>query len=297
MNDSSITRLLLLLTPVLLAGCDLAEPLLTDQDSLDAETSQESINELAVSTCEAAVACCGAEAAACSTNLANGIDALIIDVDLATSYAGLLVARDMTCPLLPFAAEVTSTCAPGSLCESPCKPYTGAVAVGGNCQSFSGVDDCAQGLLCFTTAGAAGGMNLPEGVEVGVCSDPCARVGQACNDQAGQWPTAGRYLQAGSSPCGPAGYCEAPAPSQDGICQAVQLEGQACPLGIECAPKLYCDPQASVCTPRLTDGQACSGSGAEQCVDGFICNLGSCQREWSAPDPAAMVGCGWLFNQ
>ena len=261
----------------MLLACDLAEPVL--QDVVDAQTPLE-IESLVEEACASIEACCGLEAPSCASELTSHVEGVLFAAEYAADL-GVEVTRDEACPLLPFEPEIAARCSAEPQCTAPCKPYVGSVEAGGACRGVLDVDDCAQGLLCFSTfAGSTG-------VREGVCADPCDRVGQACTDDDGLMPTGGKYLFRGSWACGPVAYC-----SGAGVCASVHAIGGACADGTGCVEGSYCGPEGA-CVVRLGLDAACSSTA--ECTDGLLCDEGSgtCRQEWEGLDPEAPLGCAW----
>ena len=232
-------------------GCGVGRPVLEDRDPEQVERFEEA--------CATIETCCDMDMPRC-------LDGFVAEADEKTRQhrravsLGIEATRDDACPMTSMDVQEPTACAMEASCAPPCKPFVGTVGVGGECHRAATIDDCAQGLLCFAAASGASASR----VDVGVCADPCDRVGQRCDASPEVFPDDGSaiYWRTKSNPCGPLAFC-----GDDGSCAPVVREGEPC-------------------------------ASSNECIYGFECDAGTrtCVREWSAAEADAPVGCEWLIE-
>jgi hypothetical protein len=267
---------------VAIVGCDLGEPVVQGTPVLEDVESMETLDFDSI--CADIEACCGIDTVHCAQELSTLADGVAWDVQFLADH-GVQLQRDDACPVLPHASALALQCNVDEACVAPCNPWVGTVEAGSQCRRFGHASDCAQGLQCF------GAIEAQDGMDIGVCADPCATTGIACRNS-GSFVSNGWLLE-GSRQCGPVGYCDADIDAW-ATCTPVLQAGDPCPQGRGCAIGLYCDSAgpSQVCAPRKSPGSTCDPSlGADQCVDGYLCEQGMCVQEWSAAPQGAPLGC------
>lgn len=133
-------------------------------------------------------------------------------------------------------------------CERDCQFLHGDQPEGASCESFGHrMSDCAQGLVCAPDR---------------TCHQPCgysfvSPVGGFCGPARGMWFVT----------CEPGLVC-----GPDGICEPAAGVGAACDAATACAVEGWCNPDSSVCEPRLTAESPCGAHEhclSDLCVDGI----------------------------
>lgn len=169
---------------------------------------------------------------------------------------------------------------------SYCHYAYGERQVGEPCQDFGGgVEDCAQGLLCFPNA-----QGDPE------CIDPCSQAGAgescsylACTDGlVCDWNDLTCHTAGGEGELCFDGVCD------DGllcdwntdVCTQGAGPGEACESG-PCADGLFCD--GHVCVEPAGEGEACE---SVPCLNEWVCDGQVCTAPASQGESCAIVPCG-----
>jgi hypothetical protein len=220
-------------------GCDVGRPVLEDVDPEQVEMFEEA--------CVTLESCCEMDVPRCLDGFVDQADRKAHQHRRAVSL-GIEATRDDACPMMSMDVQEPTGCAMEGACAPPCKPFVGSVGAGGECHRSGSIDDCAQGLLCFAAAGGASTR-----VDVGVCANPCDRVGQPCDAEPELFPDDGSalYLRTKSNPCGPLAFC-----GDDGLCASARLEGEACESSIECLYGFECDPGTRTCAREWSSSMA-----------------------------------------